>query len=247
MSLLPRTTVFCAVYHKDPLRSTLIFDHLQNLRQQTVPVNCVYVFENGDVPPSNFPAPWLTFSSPLSIYEAWNLGITASHTDFLMNLNLDDRLHPDAIERLQKFIEQEQADLVGGDWQIKYSQADTDIVSACSPVSSLPFLPSWPPLLGSHTRLGSGTGERGTFGPATLWRRELHRHCPRYPERLADGTVIRSIGDALWWMILRDKLNKKMLRLPMIIGNYHSHPAEQAEFRYEAEWNAVRRSAVLLV
>ena len=32
-------------------------------------------------------------------------------------------------------------------------------------------------------------------------------------------------------MILSNHLRKKMVRLPTMIGNYYSHPADQAEFR----------------
>ena len=239
--------MFCAVYSKDPHRHKLIFDHYENLCRQSVSFACVYIFECKDTPPPRFPAPWVLTSEPLSIYEAWNFGILYANTEFVMNLNLDDRLHTNAIELLQVHLDREKADLVGGDWEIKYTQEDTDRVSTCKPLTDVPFLPTWPPGSGTFTRLGSGSGERGTLGPATLWRRSLHKDVPRYPQRLQDGTVIRSIGDALWWMVIRDHLKKRLTRLPLIIGNYHSHPSEQAEFRYEAEWAFVKKSGLLSI
>jgi hypothetical protein len=42
------------------------------------------------------------------------------------------------------------------------------------------------------------------------------------------------IGDAVWWGLLSHH-NKKQIRIPMIIGNYHSHPGSQAEFRKRPE------------
>lgn len=242
-----RTTVFCAVYSKDPQRFSLIFDHLKNLQQQTIPVEPIYVFEAGETPPSHFPARWFSAGQAVSIYQAWNIAIATASTDYLMNLNLDDRLHHDAIERMQIFLQEKSADLVGGDWKITYSQEETDQVAYCYPIEKVPFLASWPPAIGTQTRLGSGSGHRGTYGAATLWRRSLHRGCARYPQHFEDGTVIRSIGDALWWVIVKQKLNGALVRLPMIIGNYHSHPSEQAEFRYGNEWELANKMGIRLV
>jgi hypothetical protein len=47
---------------------------------------------------------------------------------------------------------------------------------------------------------------------------------------MMDGTVIRSAGDTIWWVLLEKSFKKKMTRLPLVIGNYYSHPSEQAEF-----------------
>jgi hypothetical protein len=149
----------------------------------------------------------------------------------VMNLNLDDRLGPDAVEQLEKALLKEGATLVGGDWNIRYSQADTDKVEPCYPASRLPYVSTWPPKAGTVTRLGSGTGENGTLGPATIWRMDAHISVPRYPWRFQDGSLIQGIADLAWWEILHNRLRKKVGRLPMVIGNYHSHPNEQAEFR----------------
>ena len=49
---LPRTTVFCAVWHKDENRHGLLEGHAENLARQTVPSDSLYVFDGGDTPPS---------------------------------------------------------------------------------------------------------------------------------------------------------------------------------------------------
>jgi hypothetical protein len=41
------------------------------------------------------------------------------------------------------------------------------------------------------------------------------------------------IGDALWWQRVIDA-GKRVLRLPFVVGRYHSHPGDQAEFRSPA-------------
>jgi len=151
-----------------------------------------------------------------------------------MNLNLDDRLATNAVELMQNTLLAQEAVIIGGDWKICFSQAETDSVGVCYDASRVPFVASWPPPPGTVTRLGSGTGNRGTLGPATMWRMDAHLTLPRYPWRFADGSLIRSIGDVVWWNLLSTQ-NKKQIRLPLIIGNYYSHPNDQAEFRKQPE------------
>ena len=223
-------TVFCAVWHGDAARAELILAHRDNLRRQSVPVEVIYVFDGGDAAPPGLEAHNITSSSPLTIYQAWNLALAAVKTPLVMNLNLDDRLAPDAVEKLAAHLEASGAALAGGDWRICYSQADTDAVTPCLPAGAVPFSLACPPAVESPRRLGSGTGERLTFGPATLWRMRVHNQVPRYPWRLADGTLIKSVADGAFWSIL-SHLGLKLSRLPMVIGNYHFHPGTQAEYR----------------
>jgi FkbM family methyltransferase len=228
---LPRTSVICAVWHGDPDRHELLRGHIQNLARQTVPVEPIYVFDNGDTPPSWLEARAITVKEPLTIYQAWNVALSLVSTPLAMNLNLDDRLAPDAIGMLEQGLLQNRAVAAGGDWKICYSQSETDDVAPCYPASSLPFVPDWPPMRGTITRLGSGTGERGTYGPATIWRMDAHIGAPRYPWRLRDGSLLRGSADLAWWQLLRSNPNFKVIAIPMVIGNYHSHPEGQAEFR----------------
>ena len=227
----PATTVFCAVWSEDPNRHALVRGHLENLLAQTRPVEIVYVFDSGDRPPEGLSAQTVVVNSPIGIYEAWNVALSLCRTEFVMNLNLDDRLAPDAIELLEREMSASGANLIGGDWKICFTQDETDAVAAVAPASTAPFRPEWPPTHGVPARLGSGTGERGTFGPATIWRLDCHRVIPRYPYRTTDNTPIRSISDALWWRMLQRIDPQSLRRLPFIIGNYHSHPGDQAEFR----------------
>ncbi len=236
---LARTSVICAVWHGDPQREQLLAGHAANLARQTVPVEPLYVFDGRDQPPASLPGRKAVVHENLSIYQAWNVGLALVGTPFVMNLNLDDRLAPDAVERLEKTLLSEDAALAGGDWRICYSQPETDLVDRCYPAAELPFVTDWPPQRGTRTRLGSGTGERGTLGPATLWRMEAHIGVPRYPWRLPDGTLIKVVGDLSWWTLVTQHLKQKAVRLPEIIGNYHSHPGDQAEFRGPADETAL--------
>jgi hypothetical protein len=243
---MPLTTVICAVWHGDHHRSDLLLGHQANLDKQTTPLDRVYVFDGGDEKSPNLKGKWIATGEALSIYEAWNLALTMVRTPFVMNLNLDDRLAPDAVAVLERALTAG-ADLVGGDWKICYSQSETDAVATCLSCSEMPFVPDWPPHPGTFTRLGSGTGERGTYGPACMWRMSLHATVPRFPFMFSNGELIRVIGDAVWWQMIKG-LGKKLVRLPLLIGNYHSHPKTQAEFRASAagedEFASLKREGV---
>jgi FkbM family methyltransferase len=227
---LPRTTVICAVWHADPHRHRMLQQHARNLRGQTRPVERIYVFDNGDSPPADLDGTALIARDKLTIYQAWNLALAAVTTPYVMNLNLDDRLAPDAVAEMERALD-DGADLVGGDWKICFSEEETNTPAPSHPADLLPFLPDWPPRAGTLTRLGSGTGERGTLGPACLWRTSLHGELGRYPWRFGDDTLVRTISDTIWWRML-NMAEKKIARLPRVIGNYYSHPHEQCEFRY---------------
>ena len=241
------TTIFCAVWSKDAKRHALLEGHQRNLLAQTKPVEIVYVFDSGDLPPPDLRARTVTVGSQTGIYEAWNVALSLCRTPFVMNLNLDDRLAPDAVERLEREMLNFGGNLIGGDWKVCFSQEDTDAVAPVCHASEMPFLPSWPPIPNVPTRLGSGTGERGTYGPATMWRLDCHIGFPRYPYRTADNTPIKSISDSVWWNMLITRDAKKVLRYPAIIGNYYSHPSEQAEFRLENEATLISTKPISLI
>lgn len=245
---LPDTSIFCAVWSQDPRRSDLLRRHYENVARQTVPVDLLYVFDSSDEPPDWLHARKVKLYEPLTIYQAWNVALSLVSTPFAMNLNLDDRLAPDAVERLQSAMLRTNASLVGGDWKVCYSQAETDAVTNCYAATELPFVNEWPPKPGTLTRLGSGTGNRGTFGPSAMWRLDAHLGAPRYPWRFPEGTPMRVVGDAAWWTVLQSHLKKKIMRHPEIIGNYHSHPDTQAEFRApENEWSMLNELGISLL
>jgi len=221
-------TVICAVWSGDPKRRELLEGHAKNLDAQTLAHERIYVFDAADTPPLALPGTAITASKPLSIYAAWNLALALVQTRLVLNLNLDDRLAPDGLEQLCAGA-RGGADLVCGDWRICYSQAETDAVLPCCPTSEVPYVRGWPLPRGTISRLGSAS-ERDTFGPACLWRMSLHRELPRYPWRFDDRTPVLSCGDWLFWRELQ-KRKKQIHRLQTVIGNYHSHPRDQAEFR----------------
>lgn len=230
-----KVTVICAVWCRQHDKPALMRGHMANLQQQTAPCEVIYVFDEGDACPDWLTGTKISVAAPLTIYQAWNVALSLVQTPFVMNLNLDDRLAPNAIELLQNTLEDDaEAVLVAGDWRICFSAAETDAVRFAYGIEEEPCPPDWPPLPGVRARFGSGDDKRGAYGPATLWRMNAHIGMPRYPYRFADGSLIRVIADAVWWKLL-ENAHRKLVRLPLIIGHYRSDPASQAEFRTPAD------------
>lgn len=221
-------TMFCAVWHRQNNKLELLKSHYINLRQQSVAVRIVYIFDNGDMPPEWLDADCYVFSQPLSIYEAWSAAIILSNSLFVMNLNMDDRLATNAVELLVGAACASSAALVGGEWLVCFDNSHLDEPFKAPILTASEFTPDWPPKPRERLRLGSGTGERGTFGPATLWSPKAVGNY--YPTYFGDGSLIKSVGDALLWNVFQQK-NLKTVRLPLLIGKYLSSPSEQAEFR----------------
>jgi ADP-heptose:LPS heptosyltransferase/glycosyltransferase involved in cell wall biosynthesis len=223
-----RTTVICAVWHRDPDRHDLLGAHQACLDAQTVPVERIYVFDGGDPPPEGLQGKVVATGESLTIYEAWNLALPLVRTPYVMNLNLDDRLTQDGAARFEAELDAG-ADLAAGDWRITFSREETDRPEPSFPARDLPVFRLWPPPPGEPARLGS-SAEAWTLGPACAWKMVLHQEFPRFPWKFGGGSLIRTIGDGVWWRILQ-QAGKRLVRMPWVIGHYHSHPADQAEFR----------------
>src|SRR6185503_20268771 len=128
----------------------LLRGHAANLARQTVPVEPIYVFDGGDEPPSWLEGRVVSVREKLSIYQAWNVALSLVATPLAMNLNLDDRLAPDAVEFLELQILRTGAMVAGGEWKVCHSQQETDDVSPCYPADQLPYLSDWPPRRGTR-------------------------------------------------------------------------------------------------
>jgi len=210
---------------------------MENLERQSLPVAAIYVFDGGDVAPEWLHGHKICASSPLTMYEAWNLALAATRTPLVANLNLDDRFATDALARMTTALQGDpQASLVGGDWVVCHTQEETDAVGATRELTGIPMFSFWPPPATERgSRLGIGDGRNlGTMGPGCLWRMDVHMKFPRYPYRFGDGTPIRVIGDFIWCKLLADS-GRRLLRVPLIVGHYRTWPEVQAEFRFSKE------------
>jgi hypothetical protein len=235
MDLSASVTVIAAVWHHQKDKEDLLRAHMANLDRQTTSHERIYVFDEGDVAPDWLIGNAISARDSITLYQAWNVALSQVQTPFVMNLNLDDRLAVDAVAVLLETIEKDPDNyLAGGDWKICATAEETDAVEAAYPLDRLPPTRCWPPVAGLEARIGSGDGNN-TLGPACLWRMDAHRLIPRYPYRFADGTLVRVIGDVIWWHLLIHHAQKKLVRTPLVIGNYRTWPGVQAEFRYPSE------------
>ncbi|MBY6140964.1 glycosyltransferase family 2 protein [Leisingera daeponensis] len=224
----PLVTVFCAVWHKQVGKLELLRSHWENLKAQSIRVEPCYIFDNGEEAPEWLDAPWHSFSEPLTIYEAWAAAVALAKTRYVMNLNMDDRLATNGAQELLNTAMTTSSALVGGDWLVCFDKQHLSLEFPVTDLEGTQYLPAWPPRRHQGLRLGSGSGERGTLGAATMW--DLDIVGKWYPTYFGNGAPILSIGDTIFWGLLKHK-NLKLTRLPKIIGRYYSDPDAQAEFR----------------
>ena len=108
---------------------------MENLRRQSAPYRAIYVFDAKDTPPSWLEGTTISVSDPLTLYQAWNIALANVTTPLVMNLNVDDRLAPDAIRIMaEAFDGDPDIFLVGGDWKVCFDEAETDDVSTSYPL-----------------------------------------------------------------------------------------------------------------
>ncbi|WP_405117115.1 hypothetical protein L0Z64_17065 [Phaeobacter sp. BS23] len=161
----PLVTVFCAVWHKQPNKLELLRSHWENLKAQSIPVEPCYIFDNGDVAPDWLEAPWHSFDAPLTIYEAWSAATALAQTNYIMNLNMDDRLATNAVQAMVATAAATKSALVGGEWLVSFDESHLEQDFVVEDLWKTNFIADWPPKAQADLRLGSGTGERGTYGP----------------------------------------------------------------------------------
>ena len=239
----PEITVFCAVWNKQKNKNELLRSHYENLLKQNLDLEILYIFDEADHSPEWLDASVCCFEDPLTIYEAWAAAVALCETRYVLNLNLDDRLAIDALEHLLRFIKLTNSALIGGEWEICFTDTHLSQSFKVSEINETKFYKEWPPKhnVNIRQRLGSGTNERGTFGPSTLW--DLEKIGKWYPSNFDNGEKINSIGDTIFWSLL-GMLKLKRHRIPMIIGKYLSDPNNQAEFRTSNEMDKLKYTGV---
>lgn len=226
-------TIFCSVWSKQKNKEELLRAHVSNLKNLNYKVDILYIFDSNDKPPIWLDENFIVIETNTTIYNAWAIATKLIKTRYAMNLNLDDRLSSDSIEILLDGISSNDAALASGEWLISFENPINYNKFNSFEYPNTNFHPDWPPIHGQLLRLGSGTGERGTYGPATIW--DLNKVGKDYPFKFDSGKDILSIGDSLFWGFLKFR-KLKIIRINKIIGVYYSNPNEQAEFRASNEW-----------
>ena len=68
-------TVITAVWRWQQEKESLLRGHMANLRKQSAPYRVIYVFEDGDIPPSWLEGTKIAVSDPITIFQAWNIAL----------------------------------------------------------------------------------------------------------------------------------------------------------------------------
>ncbi len=141
------------------------------------------------------------------LYATWNDGITLARSDYIMNSNADDMLHPECIEHLINALD---------------NNHDHDVVHGDSYVTDIPnqHWPRW-----SYHGLIKTMYPLGTAGPCPMWRRSLH-------DRFGLFDNYRSIGDARIWEKWYMN-NVKFLHVPGALSLYYHAPGHNLEVRLD--------------
>jgi len=128
----------------------------------------------------------------VKLYSSWNDGIKMTKSEYIMNSNVDDMLHPKYVETCCKHL----------DNNPETGYVTTQVLTTYTPCQTWP---DWEPDSKMHIQY-----PKGTVGPCPMWRRSLHDKHGYFGDFLA-------VGDAVMWEIWHgnkvkfDIINKKMV------------------------------------
>ncbi|SBO44031.1 glycosyltransferase [Cyanobium sp. NIES-981] len=145
-----------------------------------------------------------------TVYAAWNRGIAMARGRYLTNANTDDRLAPEALERLSGALEADpQAGLAYADALVTSTDnaGFADAFAGSGAVSGCFHWPAFDPALLLRVCF---------VGPQPLWRRQLHA-----AHGLFDPSF-HSAGDYEFW--LRICRHTRFVHLPAVLGLYLERP-----------------------
>jgi glycosyltransferase involved in cell wall biosynthesis len=159
-----------------------------------------------------------------TVYQAWNRGIKAASGKYITNANTDDRLHPDAMNRLAKTLE---------------TRHDVDIVYADSLITRTenanwknpraPRIFKWPDY---NYRL---LFDVCFLGPNPMWRKSLHEKHGYFDESY------KSAGDYEFWLRIA-KHGTRMLHLREALSLYLENPKSISLSQPSISWEESERA-----
>jgi hypothetical protein len=117
----------------------------------------------------------IRYDHHVNLYPTWNDGIRATESEFIMNSNADDLLHPRYVEVCSKWLEENPT----------FGCVSTDVLLTYKPNQIYPHW-EW------NDRFPSHAYPHSTAGPCPLWRRSLHDKYGYFGD-------YRVIGDAKMW------------------------------------------------
>lgn len=231
----PRVTAIVSAWYAEEFLKARI----ENLLNQTVPVQVVIVCRTGSVEdkiaevyrPAGVVI--LRVDQDITIYDAWNQAIKGTEgpdaTEFIANANCDDRLYENAFEKMIKaFDDHKGRAVVYSDWQIAEPQGADEAGNMKVGI------------VGLYQWREGGLKEllEGCFlGPGPMWRRSLHAEIGYFDPEL------RSAGDYEFWLRVA-AAGKRLYHIREVLGVYLSRE-NSAEHRqvFRAAWEAARARA----
>lgn len=117
----------------------------------------------------------IQYSSHVNLYKAWNDGIKITQSEYIMNSNVDDTLHPQYIEKCIKWL----------DTNTTYACVSTGVLITNTPNQ---LYPNWQ----YNGQMPLHAYPLSTAGPCPVWRRSLHDKYGYFGD-------YRVIGDARMW------------------------------------------------
>lgn len=159
---------------------------LQDLQQQThfqycniVLLNCQNLDDEASIyaefVASNPNVTAIEYPEHVRLYPTWNDGIKATASNYIMNSNVDDMLHPEYVESCSNWL----------DTHPQFAVVSTRILLT---YKSNQVWPHWE----WHGDLPFRAFPASTPGPCPMWRRELHGKYGYFSD-------LRVIGDADMW------------------------------------------------
>lgn len=150
---------------------------------------------------------YLRIDSRISIYEAWNIGIANSKSEFISNVNLDDlRLRRYLTSLINALDKQTDVDVVFGNFYYALKENfPTNLTKRANLKSNLS-------LLTTHGLLDFNSPHS-----APMWRRNLHKEVGLFDESY------KSAGDWEFWLRCASS-DKKFGQLKDAISIYYQNP-----------------------
>lgn len=230
-----KVTIITSVFNAGDMLKPFLY----NMDEQTVRHKCMHVLvccnpEWGDDEDTcyemeeKFPSQYKFFylEKDPGIYGAWNYAIEQSYSEYITNANVDDRLHPECIEKHINYLDEHQ---------------DIDLAYCKN-------LCTFKPNDEIFTRETRNVYPTSKFKPKLMLRGNLPHNHPVWRRSLHDrfgmfDTNLKSAAD--WEMWLRCVAGgSKFALIPEYLGLYYWNPSGVSTSRKNQQWKLVEENNV---
>lgn len=171
--------------------------------------------------PQKFNVRYLHLDHRVTIYEAWNIGIKESTSEYITNMNTDDLNHDTYCSKVTSILDNNKK--VG--------------VAYCSWYTIGMDTKSWSDIpldkrADGHPGNFAGNFDRAQIGHFPIWRRDIHSKIGYF------RTDMLALGDAEMWMRVWQQTNYEFTWVMEALGAYRWRDGENAWNKYitPEEW-----------